>query len=247
MSDVEIIYLTYNRLEYTQRSLPALLESDHDVDYKVFIHDNGSTDGTVKWLRSIDHPRIARITYGEINRGIAPVTNEFWRSTRATYIGKIDNDIIVPEGWMREILLRLEHAEEDRMGPVTLYHWIEDWASDVDLAKSAIATTSNGSQFLRSQHTGGNYIFHRYLLEELGPVPEDEGFKGGFTRWQWQAGNALRIGYVWPLRFFYMMPLVEAWQKELRNEADEESSAYVHAERPEAKRLLEIEFDNIEQ
>ena len=104
MSRIEIVYLTYNRLELNKQSLKALLSSDPAIDYKVYIYDNGSTDGTVEWLKSLNHSKIGDITFNESNLGISPVTNAFWERTNAEFIGKIDNDIIVPKNWIRDIM-----------------------------------------------------------------------------------------------------------------------------------------------
>ena len=66
---VHILYLTFNRLYYTQTTLPALLESSDTASYQIRIVDNGSTDGTVKYLQKLNHPRIERVIYNNKNEG----------------------------------------------------------------------------------------------------------------------------------------------------------------------------------
>ena len=56
-SFVHILYLTYNRLYYTQKTLPALLNSAENVKFQIRIVDNGSTDGTVEYLKNLEHPQ----------------------------------------------------------------------------------------------------------------------------------------------------------------------------------------------
>lgn len=243
MSDIEIVFLTFNRLDLNKQSLPALLESDPDIDYKVHICDNGSTDGTVEWLKELDHPKIGDITFNDTNLGISPVTNRFWKKTNATYIGKIDNDIIVPKNWIKEVMLRQQDAQRDLMGPVTLYHWIDCWSDDIELDRAPIVTCSNGSKIIRSSHTGGNYIFHRYLLDLLGShVSETSGLKGGFTAWQAQKSRFINCGYIYPLQFFRLPELYKSWDGYVSGRSPQHSRDWIERERREAKRLLELPF-----
>lgn len=239
MSDIEIVYLTFNRLNLNKLSLPALLNSDPDIDYKVSIYDNGSTDGTVEWLKTLDHPKIKDITFKDKNYGIAPITNEFWKKTNATYIGKIDNDLIVPENWIRDVMLRLENAEEDKVGSVTLYHWVPEWTNNLDVNQIPIVTLKNGSQMALSTHTGGNYIFHRYLIDLWGYVHENRGLKGGFTLWQYQGRGNIKNGYIYPFRYFTIPELIKSWNG-FKERGIVDKNNWMNKEIREATRLLQF-------
>ena len=57
---VDIIYLTYNRLYYTKITLPKLLNCNYK-NYKITIIDNASTDGTIEYLKSINHKNVKDI------------------------------------------------------------------------------------------------------------------------------------------------------------------------------------------
>ena len=95
---VDILYITYNRLAYTKITLPALIENA-GADFALTIVDNGSTDGTVDYLAEFArrHPRqIKHICFLDKNTGISPPTNAFWRASRAEFLGKVDNDTLVP-------------------------------------------------------------------------------------------------------------------------------------------------------
>ena len=240
MSDINILFLTFNRLEYNKLSLPALLDSDPDVDYKVHIVDNGSNDGTVEYLKTLSHPKIGSLTFNKINLGISPITNDFWKRIKSEFYGKIDNDIVVPKGWIKEVMLRLEHAPEERIGPITLYHWIPEWLDDIDHDEIMVFTTKNGSQFVKSTHTGGNYIMHNYLIKELGPVPEKLGLKGGFTTWQYKARGTINVGYIYPLHYFSQPAFQASWESYKAKKLPPNPSHWIEKERSEAKRLLEI-------
>ena len=107
---VQIIYLTFNRLYYTKITLPALLDSSNHISFQVRIVDNGSTDGTVEYLKSLNHPRIEKIIYNKKNKGLVQPTKQFWKESNATFVSKIDNDILVPKN--SKELLKVIYGEE---------------------------------------------------------------------------------------------------------------------------------------
>lgn len=90
---VHILYPPFNRLYYTQKTLPALLESSDTASYQIRIVDNDSTDGTVKYLQKLNHPRIERVIYNNKNEGRIKSTKKIWKETNAELIGKIDFNI----------------------------------------------------------------------------------------------------------------------------------------------------------
>ena len=94
---VDIIFLTFNRLYYTKITLPVLLNSSDNNSFKIHIVDNGSTDGTVEYLKKISHPKIESIIYNKKNEGLVKPTKKFWEESNADLVGKIDNDILVPK------------------------------------------------------------------------------------------------------------------------------------------------------
>jgi len=70
---VTIIILTWNGLEYTKRCLETLRNKTEFQDYAVMVVDNGSTDGSVEYLRSI--PWIRCIENSD-NRGFTRANNQ---------------------------------------------------------------------------------------------------------------------------------------------------------------------------
>ncbi len=50
---VSIVMLTWNGIEYTKACLESLWAQTQDVDYHLVLVDNGSSDGTREWLRTL--------------------------------------------------------------------------------------------------------------------------------------------------------------------------------------------------
>ena len=65
MSDVTIILTTYNRLEMLKRSLASIL-SQEGVSFEILLLDNGSSDGTEEWTKTL--PTSIEVRRQEINR-----------------------------------------------------------------------------------------------------------------------------------------------------------------------------------
>lgn len=83
---VAAITITYNRLDLTKATVDSFREKTL-VDYHLFI-DNGSTDGTVEYLKGFDHILL------EKNYGIAYAFREAVRSLKGyDFILKLDNDV----------------------------------------------------------------------------------------------------------------------------------------------------------
>lgn len=83
---VAAVTITYNRLDLTKATVDSFREKTL-VDYHLFI-DNGSTDGTVEYLKGFDHILL------EKNYGIAYAFREAVRSLKGyDFILKLDNDV----------------------------------------------------------------------------------------------------------------------------------------------------------
>lgn len=155
----EILFLTFNRLHFTRQTLPALLDSCQG-DCSVTVIDNASTDGTVDYLTSLSHGRLKQVVLNKTNRGIVQPTRWFWRQSRATYVGKIDNDILVPQGWIQNLVQA--HQRIAQLGVVGYCHFR---AEDFDPARVAQQVSPMQGAYVRVQPwIGGNYLAKRAMF-----------------------------------------------------------------------------------
>ncbi|MEZ6015365.1 MAG: glycosyltransferase [Planctomycetota bacterium] len=105
-TSVTVIIVSCNALENTQRCL-ASLAAGRDARYpqRIIVVDNGSTDGSREWLeRSPDIELIVNPT----NYGAPRARNQALLYARQAGLGDwvafLDNDIVVPEGWLDRAL-----------------------------------------------------------------------------------------------------------------------------------------------
>ena len=156
---VNILFITFNRLYYTKISLPTLLSCNYK-NYKLTIVDNGSTDGTVEYLKSLKNSKIETIIFNKKNEGLVKPTKKFWNNSNAEYVGKIDNDIVVPSNFI-DILINA-HTKIDNLGVIGFCHFREE-----DINKKALKnkiTSINNINIRIQPWIGGNYIMRRNII-----------------------------------------------------------------------------------
>jgi len=113
---VPVLYLTWNRLEFTKETLPRLLASSERAH--IVCWDNGSTDGTREWLlQNYANDRRITLVLCEKNYGVYRPWTTFlrWHSD-AFWVAKVDNDTVVPEGWLNALIETAERHQLDLLG-----------------------------------------------------------------------------------------------------------------------------------
>lgn len=94
---IPVLMITYGRLEYTKRSIEALIRCP---GIRVHIIDNGSMDGTPGWIMKQPWRHRCRISMNLENEGVAGAMNQFLKDTEGSHFcGKVDNDSVVPKDW----------------------------------------------------------------------------------------------------------------------------------------------------
>ena len=99
---ITIIILTWNGLEYTRRCIESIRAHTHDTAYHLLVVDNGSSDGTLEWLRS--QPAI-RVIANERNLGFARGNNQGMAATPPDHdVLLLNNDtLIVQDHWLAHL------------------------------------------------------------------------------------------------------------------------------------------------
>lgn len=171
---IPVLMITYNRLEYTKLALSALFNSGN---VKIHIIDNGSTDGTVEWLRSQPWKIVWKIIYNPKNVGISGAMNQFLRATEGyEFVGKVDNDTIVPGGFFERLIQHMNKADIIQAKHPILKQThpggFDQWVSSM---------TIDGH--LRYNHfVGGSGILFRRSI--VSTIPNTEWKLGGWRQWQ---------------------------------------------------------------
>jgi GT2 family glycosyltransferase/tetratricopeptide (TPR) repeat protein/SAM-dependent methyltransferase len=113
-----IVILTHNQLEYTRLCLDSI-RLRTDEPYELILVDNGSTDGTVDYLRSLSG---VKVILNEANRGFPAGVNQGIQIARGRQILLLNNDCIVTTGWLGRLLQALKRDQRiGLVGPCSNY------------------------------------------------------------------------------------------------------------------------------
>jgi GT2 family glycosyltransferase/glycosyltransferase involved in cell wall biosynthesis len=117
---VSIIVVAYNNLALTRLCLESILRYTEYPNYEIIVVDNNSSDGTQGYLRRLaaEHSRV-RIILNSKNEGFARANNQGIALGTGQYLVLLNNDTVVPPGWLSRLLRHLEDPGVGMVGPVT--------------------------------------------------------------------------------------------------------------------------------
>jgi glycosyltransferase involved in cell wall biosynthesis len=171
----DVLMITHNRPEYFALSLPALLESG-DETLRVWVWQNGTNEAVTGIIDSYrNHKRLYRVHQSAENTGLHTPTNWLWSEADGEYIGKVDDDILVPNGWVST--LSQSHRRVPRLGALGCWGM---QASDYDerLAPKKMSTYS-GVTILESPWMAGSvYLMKRACVVDGGLLRQGDTFPG---------------------------------------------------------------------
>ena len=209
---IDLIFITYNRLEYTKLALASVL-ADPTEEFSLTIWDNASTDGTVEYLENeVDDPRIADIVFSKKNIGQTAALNEVWGRSKADLLGKLDNDCLVTPGWTR--ILAEVHKDISNLGVIACWHYFpEDF--DYERAQHKIQQFGKHYIFRHPWTCGTGLLIKRSTYVKFGPIREE----GTGTYWFELGLNGYINGFYYPLIYQEHMDDPLSKHTLLRNDA----------------------------
>ncbi|MEO6434597.1 MAG: glycosyltransferase family A protein [Tepidisphaeraceae bacterium] len=174
---IDILMVTYNRLDYTARSLPRLLETC-DERMRVWIWHNGDVAGnnaaTLDFVMSLQsHPRFHRLHHSPENVRLRGPMNWFWEQSDAEYVAKIDDDNLMPDQWGQS--LRAVHEAEPTLGAVACWSFLP---GDVvpELVERKLRTVGGHRVMLNPWVAGTGHVMKRACYLQHGPMRDKQSF-----------------------------------------------------------------------
>ncbi len=167
---VDILYLAWNRVEYTIASLAALKAcTDWSRVRNLWLFDDGSTDGAREFLCRAAGDLSARsantrIVQTRLSSPVASMNQFLQQCSPSPWFVKLDNDVVVSPGWLEDGIDVLRRSPE------------------VDLlGLEPVNTPAHGLRHAeRTGHIGGVGFMRTSIFEEL-PVAAG---RMGFSDWQ---------------------------------------------------------------
>lgn len=103
--EVEILLVTWNAERYLRRCIESIRQHTSTWPYRVIVVDNSSSDGTWAWLRRQCDLLTIR---NRRNFGVARVSNQALRASKAPWLVRISDDVEVPPGWLDQLWLSVK-------------------------------------------------------------------------------------------------------------------------------------------
>jgi glycosyltransferase involved in cell wall biosynthesis len=175
---LDILYLAYNRLEYTRTSFELMKKNtDWSLVDRLVVYDDGSTDGTDDYLREAgERVHVSAFEFRMLKfRAPAATMNDYLSTSEAEMFVKIDNDIALPPDWLPS-MYRVMRQNED----IELLGMEAARTGTVRDAQSATGPGHYG--WIDGSHIGGVGIMRTESFHRRPAIMARGRF--GFTEWQ---------------------------------------------------------------
>ncbi|MGC8786468.1 MAG: glycosyltransferase family 2 protein [Anaerolineae bacterium] len=180
---VQVVIPNWNGCHLLFRCLNALSRQTFD-DFTITVVDNGSTDGSVAWLR--EYAPSVWLIANATNRGFAAAVNQGIRTGDSEYVATLNNDTEPEPGWLEALVTAAD--SDDRVGMCASKMLFADRPHLINSAgicvdPVGIAWDCRGGEPDRSPEEGGPTevfgpcagaaLYRRTMLDEVGLFDED--------------------------------------------------------------------------
>jgi GT2 family glycosyltransferase len=164
-----IVIPIFNQLDYTRQCLDSL-NAAGCADEMIVVINNASTDGTAAFLAG--RPGL-RVIHNPENRACAAAWNQGLQASRTAWTLFLNNDVVVPPGWLENLIAFAEKENVDIASPA-----MGEGELDYDLAAYARQFTARMKTVQREKTaTGACFLVRRRVFEATGNF--DENFRKG--------------------------------------------------------------------
>ena len=115
-----VIILTRDNLAFNRMCLASVVENTEYPNLELIVVDNGSTDGTVAELERLSTliPNL-KVILNDDNAGFGPGNNQGLAAASGEVLLLLNNDTVVPRGWLTRLGRHLEDSSVGLIGPAT--------------------------------------------------------------------------------------------------------------------------------
>lgn len=206
---ISLVVVTYNRLDYSKECIESILRNT-DVPFELIIVDNGSADGTREWLTGLKAPQAERFTLllNEVNLGCAVAFNQGFRLADGDPIFRIDNDVIMPDGWASAFMGLWDSDPQLGMMATDLEAEPREYPEKVGVFDPRISYFDGP---VWHDHGLGSWCMahRRAMFEQIGYYRTDFGLivmndtdlekRAENAGWKLAIASGLRVGHLWQM------------------------------------------------
>jgi len=164
---ISVIMSVYNGEKYLREAIESIL-SQTFTDFEFIIVDDGSTDGSLKIIRSYVDKRI-KVINNEENMGLTNSLNKALKKASGDYVARQDaDDISLPNRFEEQVKYLDKHPGVALLG-TSIYKIDEDGR----IVAKIIATASPSKiLFGENQFSHGTVMFRKEIVDKLGGYDE---------------------------------------------------------------------------
>jgi GT2 family glycosyltransferase/tetratricopeptide (TPR) repeat protein len=174
---VSIIILSWNQLSYTKDCVRSIIDNTSEK-YEIVFVDNGSTDGTVTWLRDLvgQYSNFVLIE-NKTNLGFSEGCNQGIKAAKGQYVLLLNNDVIVTPQWLSGMLECLKSADDigivgpmtnNISGPQQLSNTTYSQIADLPSFSKMFRQFNRNRRIIQNRIVGFCMLFRRSLIEKIG-------------------------------------------------------------------------------
>ncbi len=115
-----LVVPTADNLPFLRLCVESVLVHTDEEDYELVVVDNGSIDGTAEYLSELStHNTRVRVIANPTNRGFPAAVNQGFEAATGSVLVALNDDTIVPPGWLSALLDRLSDSSVGMVVPRT--------------------------------------------------------------------------------------------------------------------------------
>lgn len=182
---VSIVIVSFEALPFLRNCINSILNNTEYLNYEIIIVDNASSEPVIMYLKELEKVCAkVKVIYNNSNVGFAAANNQGIKAAaiNSEYFILLNNDTVVPSGWLSRLVYYASRPEIGMVGPVTNNIGNE---AQIHTSYQSMEEMGRVSWGLRNQFQGEIFdikvlamfcvAFRKEVLEKVGLLDEDFG------------------------------------------------------------------------